>query len=59
MGNKQILLFNVNLYNVAWNYDEMGRGCALAWILFAVVIGIAVLLFWSAKHWVYYAGAEQ
>jgi multiple sugar transport system permease protein len=59
MGNKQILLFNVNLYNVAWNYDEMGRGCALAWILFAAVLGIAVLLFWSAKHWVYYAGAER
>jgi len=57
--NKQILLYNVNLYNVAWNYNSMGRGCALAWIMFGFVIAIAIALFYTAKHWVYYAGAEQ
>jgi multiple sugar transport system permease protein len=57
--NQQILLYNVNLYNVAWNYNSMGRGCALAWIMFAVVLAIAVLLFRTANSWVYYAGAER
>jgi multiple sugar transport system permease protein len=36
----------------------MGRACALAWILFVVVIAISVVLFWTAKRWVYYAGAD-
>jgi len=57
--NEQILLYNVNLYNQAWNYNAMGRGCALAWILFAFVIAVAILLFKSARSWVYYAGADR
>ena len=36
----------------------MGKACALAWILFVVVIAISVVLFWTAKHWVYYAGGD-
>ena len=54
----QANVWNLNLYNVGWGFDDMGKACALAWILFAVVIAISVLLFWTAKHWVYYAGAD-
>jgi ABC-type sugar transport system permease subunit len=51
-------VWNLNLYNTGWGYDAMGRACALAWILFVVVIAISVVLFWTASRWVYYAGAD-
>ena len=51
-------VWNLNLYTTGWNFNAMGRACALAWILFVVVIAISVLLFWTARRWVYYAGAD-
>jgi multiple sugar transport system permease protein len=57
--NQQLLLYNVNLYNVGWNYDAMGRACALAWIMFALMIGVAAVLFRTSSRWVYYAGGDE
>jgi ABC-type sugar transport system permease subunit len=57
-GGGQTNVWNVNLYNIGWGDDAMGKACALAWILFVVVIAISVVLFWTARRWVYYAGAE-
>ncbi len=51
-------LWNVNLYQVGWHENHMGRACALAWILFIVAIAISALLFWGARRWVYYAGGD-
>ena len=58
-GRGQTNVWNLNLYNIGWGNDSMGKACALAWILFVVVIAISVVLFWTAKHWVYYAGGER
>jgi multiple sugar transport system permease protein len=57
-GRGQIDVWNLNLYTTGWDFNAMGKACALAWILFVVVIAIAVVLFWTARHWVYYAGAD-
>jgi multiple sugar transport system permease protein len=57
--NKQLLLYNVNLYQWGWTNDEMGRACALAWIMFLVLIVVAVSLFRTSSRWVYYAGSER
>ncbi len=54
----QTNVWNLNLYTTGWDFNAMGRACALAWILFVVVIAISVLLFWTARRWVYYAGAD-
>lgn len=51
-------VWNLNIYTTGWTFDAMGRACALAWILFVVVIAISGVLFWTAKRWVYYAGAD-
>jgi len=51
-------VWNLNLYTTGWDFNAMGKACALAWILFVVVIAISVLLFWTASRWVYYAGAD-
>jgi ABC-type sugar transport system permease subunit len=56
--NQQSLVYDLNLYNLGWGFNQMGRACALAWILFAFVICIAIVLFRTASRWVYYAGAE-
>jgi multiple sugar transport system permease protein len=57
--NKQLLLYNVNLYFWGWTNDAMGRACALAWIMFTVLIVIAAILFRTSSRWVYYAGNER
>ena len=31
----------------------MSYGSTLAWFLFLVILLVPVLLFWSAKYWVY------
>src|ERR1035437_3044704 len=58
-SSSQTNVWNLNLYNIGWGSENaMGRACALAWICFVVVIAISVVLFWTARRWVYYAGAD-
>jgi multiple sugar transport system permease protein len=57
-GRGQVNVWNLNLYNIGWGNDSMGKACALAWILFVVVIAISVVVFWTARRWVYYAGGD-
>ena len=37
----------------------MGYAAAIAWLLFAIVLGLALLLFWVTRRRVYYAGADR
>jgi multiple sugar transport system permease protein len=48
--------FNLYLYKVFFTYQDMSYGATLAWLLFVITLGISLLLFWSARRWVYYAG---
>lgn len=50
------LFFNLYLYKVFFTYQDMSYGATLAWLLFVITLGISLLLFWSARRWVYYAG---
>jgi hypothetical protein len=34
----------------------MSAGATLSWFLFVIILAITLLLFWSARFWVYYAG---
>lgn len=52
------LFFVLYLYRNAFRYFEIGYASALAWILFALLIGLTLLVFWSARRWVYYEGAR-
>jgi len=42
------------LFNRAWSYLDMGYACAMAWILFAMVMVITLLIFRSHTSWVHY-----
>jgi ABC-type sugar transport system permease subunit len=57
--NGQLLLYNVNVYQWGWTFDAMGRACALAWIMFGVLIVVAAVLFRTSSRWVYYAGSGR
>ena len=48
--------FNVYVYNTFFSFGNMSYGATLAWLLFVVILSATLLLFWSARYWVYYAG---
>lgn len=48
-------LFNVNLYREAFAFNQMGYASALGWVLFAVILGVTVVLFRTSRRWVFYA----
>jgi len=35
---------------------RMGKACALAWVLFVIVVAFTGILFKSTGRWVYYEG---
>jgi multiple sugar transport system permease protein len=61
LGNPdhQTYVYNLNLYNTAWGSNEMGRGCALAWFMFLIVLAVSVIMFRTSARWVFYAGADR
>jgi len=48
------LFYVLYLYQKAFQYLQMGYACALAWILFAVILTLTLIVFKSSKAWVYY-----
>jgi multiple sugar transport system permease protein len=50
------LFYNINLYNNAFRYLNMGYASALAWVLFLIVLLLTLLVFRSSAAWVYYEG---
>jgi len=50
------LFYTLYLYYNAFNYGKMGYACAMAWILFLVIMVFTVLLLRTSSSWVYYSG---
>lgn len=48
------LFYVLYLFNHAFRYLNMGYACALAWILFALILGLTILQLKLARRWVYY-----
>lgn len=53
------LFYSINLYRNAFQYYKMGYASAMAWLLFLVTLLITLVIFRSARLWVFYAGGEQ
>ena len=43
---------------VMFSYEQMGYASALAWVMFAVTMTITIILFRSARRWVYFPEAS-
>ncbi|HUR16345.1 MAG TPA: sugar ABC transporter permease [Candidatus Limnocylindrales bacterium] len=50
------LFYNLYLYKQFFTFQNMSYGATLAWVLFVITLAITLLVFWSARRWVYYAG---
>ena len=54
---QSLLFYSIYLYKQAFTFFHMGYASALAWLLFMVALGITLLIFRSARLWVFYSGA--
>jgi multiple sugar transport system permease protein len=54
--NEATLFYVLYLYQKAFEQFQMGYASAMAWILFAIVLALTLLVLRSAKTWVYYEG---
>jgi ABC-type sugar transport system permease subunit len=57
--NNATLFINLELFREAFVFSRMGYGAAIAWLLFAIVLVLTLLLFAVARRRVYYAGGDQ
>jgi len=57
--NDITLFYNIYFYRVAIQYDRMGYGATLAWLLFVIALITTIILFVTARKWVYYAGGDD
>jgi multiple sugar transport system permease protein len=51
--------YMVYFYKQSFSFFNMGYGATLAWLMFIVALIITVILFGTAKYWVYYATEEK
>jgi len=47
---------NLYIYKNFFAYQNMAYGATLAWLFFAITLVITLVVFGSARRWVYYAG---
>ncbi len=51
--------YSLLLYRNAFSYFKMGYASSMAWLLFAAVFVLTLLLFKSSGRWVYYEGGDK
>ncbi|SHM36688.1 carbohydrate ABC transporter permease [Roseibium suaedae] len=56
---KSTYLLPLYIYDEAFKRFDMGYASALAWVLFAIIMVLTVIAFWSSRKWVYYAGDKR
>jgi multiple sugar transport system permease protein len=47
-------VYNLNLYEKAFKWLQMGLAAAMAWLLFAIILGLTLLIFRGSDAYVYY-----
>lgn len=57
--NNATLFLLLYLYRNAFQYFRMGYASALAWVLFAYILVLTLILFRSSNLWVFYEGEER
>lgn len=56
---KATYLLPLYIYDKAFKSFDMGYASAIAWVLFAIIMVLTLVAFWSSKRWVYYAGDKR
>jgi multiple sugar transport system permease protein len=53
------MFYNLYLYKTFFTFQNMSYGSTMAWLLFAIVLVVTIVLFGTARYWVYYAGESR
>jgi ABC-type sugar transport system permease subunit len=53
------MFYNLYLYRTFFAFQNMSYGSTLAWGLFIVILLVTLILFGTARYWVYYAGDRR
>ncbi len=53
------MFYNLYLYRTFFVFQNMSYGSTLAWSLFIIILIVTLVLFATARFWVYYAGERQ
>jgi multiple sugar transport system permease protein len=53
-----LLLYSILLYKDAFQYFTMGYASAMAWLLFLTTLVITLIIFRTARSWVFYGGGD-
>jgi len=53
-----LLVYALYLYRRAFEFSEMGYGCAMAWVMLVLIGALTALAFKSSSAWVYYESKE-
>lgn len=56
---QSLQFYNLYLYNTAIKEFRMGYACALAWILFFIILAFTLLQIKISNKWVYYEGGDN
>lgn len=51
---KSTYLFSIMIYDNGFKYFSMGYASALSWLMFAAIITLTAVLFWSSRYWTHY-----
>jgi multiple sugar transport system permease protein len=51
--------YMVYFYKQSFTFFSMGYGATLAWLMFIVALVMTIVLFGTARYWVYYASEER
>ncbi|MBO9599787.1 MAG: sugar ABC transporter permease, partial [Cohnella sp.] len=57
--NNASLFYVVYLYREAFTNQRMGAASAIAWVLFAIIMILSVIVFRTSRSWVYYEGEKS
>jgi multiple sugar transport system permease protein len=53
------MFYNLYIYKNFFTFQNMSYGATLAWVLFIISLAVTLILFGTARKWVYYAGEAR
>lgn len=52
------MFYNIHFYKTTFNFLDMGYGSTLSWLLFGITMVLTLILFATARFWVFYASED-
>lgn len=57
--NNASLFYVFYLYREAFTFSRMGSACAIAWVLFVIILAVTLVVFKTSDKWVFYEGGAR